>query len=120
MPPLTPFFRYGKHRVDRPFRLFSEDICFYLPRSRNEFYVVVKKNACGIDESMRVLASFSFQACGVCFMQRPPTFVFERLLSLVKIGLTANRVFLITLPRSVKPSFTTKGHDQGVLKRKNY
>ena len=50
----------------------------------------------------------------------PPTFVLERLLSLVKIALTANRVFLKTLPRSVKTSFMTKGHGQGVLKRKNY
>ena len=39
---------------------------------------------------------------------------------LVKIALIANRVFLKTLPRSVKTSFMTKGHGQGVLKRKNY
>ena len=36
------------------------------------------------------------------------------------IALTANRVFFKTLPRSVKTSFMTKGHGQGVLKRKNY
>ena len=50
----------------------------------------------------------------------PPTFVLERLLSLVKIALIANRVFFKTSPRSVKTSFMTKGHGQGVLKRKNY
>ena len=38
--------------------------------------------------------------------------------SLVKITLIANRVFFKTLPRSVKMSFMTKGHGQGVLKRK--
>ena len=48
----------------------------------------------------------------------PPTFVLERLLSLVKIALIANRVFFKTLPRSVKMSCMTKGHGQGVLKRK--
>ena len=45
----------------------------------------------------------------------PPTFVLERLLSLVKIALIANRVFFKTSPRSVKTSFMTKGHGQGVL-----
>ena len=50
----------------------------------------------------------------------PPTFTLERLLSLVKIAFIANRVFFKTLPRSVKTSFMTKGHGQGVLKRKNY
>ena len=50
----------------------------------------------------------------------PPTFVLERLLSLVKIALIANRVFFKILPRSVKTSVMTKGHGQGVLKRKNY
>ena len=39
---------------------------------------------------------------------------------LVKIALIANRVFFKTLPRSVKTSFMTKSHGQGVLKRKNY
>ena len=29
-------------------------------------------------------------------------------------------VFFKTLPRSVKTNFMTKGHGQGVLKRKNY
>ena len=79
---MTAFLRYGKHRVERPFRLlmkFSEDICFYLPRSRNEFYVVVKKNACGVDEGRDVLALFTFRACGVCFMQRPPYFRFGKI-----------------------------------------
>ena len=57
----------------------------------------------------------AFVLCG-----DPPTFVLERLLSLVKIALIANRVFFKTLPRSVKMSFMTKGHSQGVLKRKNY
>ena len=38
----------------------------------------------------------------------------------VKIALIANMVFFKTLPRSVKTSFMTKGHGQGVLKRKNY
>ena len=42
------------------------------------------------------------------------------LLKIVKIALIANRVFFKTLPRSVKTSFMTKGHGQGVLKRKSY
>ena len=54
------------------------------------------------------------------YAEIPPTFVLERLLSLVKIALIANRVFFKTLPRSVKTSFMTKDHGQGVLKRKNY
>ena len=37
---------------------------------------------------------------------------------LVKIALIANMVFFKTLPRSVKTSFMTKGHGQGVLKSK--
>ena len=41
-------------------------------------------------------------------------------LCIVKIALIANRVFFKTLPRSDKTSFMTKGHGQGVLKRKNY
>ena len=40
------------------------------------------------------------------------------MLSLLKIALIANRVFFKTLPRSVKTSFMTKGHGQGVLKCK--
>ena len=44
----------------------------------------------------------------------------NRVFFLVKIALIANRVFFKTLPRSVKTSFMTKGHGQGVLKRKNY
>ena len=39
---------------------------------------------------------------------------------LVKIALIVNRVFFKTLSRSVKTNFMTKGHGQGVLKRKNY
>ena len=58
---------------------FSEDIRFYLPKSRDEFYVVVKKNACGIDGGRWVLASFTFHACGVCFMQTPPYFRFGKI-----------------------------------------
>ena len=38
----------------------------------------------------------------------------------MEIALIANRVFFKTLPRSVKISFMTKGHGQGVLKHKNY
>ena len=49
-----------------------------------------------------MLASFTFRACGVCFMQRPPTFVLEKLLSLVKIALLANRVFLKPYPEVLK------------------
>ena len=40
--------------------------------------------------------------------------------SFMTIALIANRVFFKTLPRSGKTSFMTKGHGQGVLKRKNY
>ena len=38
----------------------------------------------------------------------------------VTIALIANRVFFKTLHRSIKTSFMTKGHGQGVFKRKNY
>ena len=41
-------------------------------------------------------------------------------LYLVKIALIVNRIFFKTLPRSVKTSFMTKGHGQGVPKCKNY
>ena len=58
---------------------FSEDICFSLPRSRNEFYVVVKKNAYRIDGGRCVLTLLKFRACGVCFMQRPPYFRFGKI-----------------------------------------
>ena len=66
--------------------------------------------------------SFIYISCmrRLFYADTPPTFVLERLLSLVKITLIANRVFFKTLPRSVKTSFMTKGHGQGVLKRKNY
>ena len=49
------------------------------------------------------------------FYAETPYFRFE-----VKIALIAKRVFFKTLPRSVKTSFMTKGHGQGVLKCKNY
>ena len=66
--------------------------------------------------------SFIYFSCmrRLFYAETPTTFVLERLLSLVKIALIANRVFFKTLPRSVKTSFMTKGHGQGVLKRKNY
>ena len=40
----------------------------------------------------------------------PPTFSWDRLLSLVEIALIAKRVFLKTLARSVNTSFLTNGH----------
>ena len=68
-----------------------------------------------------MLALFTFRACGVCFMQRPPYFRFGKIVIFSKDRIDSEyRVFFKTLPRSVKTSFMTKGHGQGVLKRKNY
>ena len=46
---------------------------------------------------------------------RPPTFVLESLLSLIKIALIENRFFFKTLPRSINARFMLKGGVQGVL-----
>ena len=48
------------------------------------------------------------------------TFFLERLLSLVKIALIANKAFFKSLSRSICTSFMIKGGRQGVLKCKNY
>ena len=45
----TRFNISGQGFKKDPIHYQCYDICFYLPRSRNEFYVVVKKNVCGID-----------------------------------------------------------------------
>ena len=63
---------------------------------------------------------FTFRACSDCFLQRPPTFVLERLLSLVKRALIANSFFLKILSKSIYTSNLIKGGGQGGLKRKNY
>ena len=60
--------------------------------------------------------AFTSQILGVsnfCVLEHPDHEL------LVKIALIANRVFFKILPRSVKTSFMTKVHSQGVLKRKN-
>ena len=84
--------------------------------------MIVKTNAFGIDGCRLVLGFFffSFQACSGCFLQRPPTFVLEILLSVVKTSLIANMGFFKTLSRSIYTSFMIKGGGQDVLKRKNY
>ena len=47
-----------------------------------------------------------------------PTFILERLLSLVTIALIANRVFFKTLSRRVNTSFMIWGYGQGVQNAK--
>ena len=54
------------------------------------------------------------------FCREPPTFVLERLLSLVKRALIANSIFFKTLSKSIYTSNTIKGGGQGGLKCKNY
>ena len=56
----------------------------------------------------------------IVFCRNPPTFVLERLLSLVKRALIANGVFLKTLSKSIYTSNMINGGGQGGLKRKTY
>ena len=91
---------------------FLEKICFYLTRSWIDIFVIVKTNR--IDGSRLVLGLFHNSSID------PPTFVLERLLSLVKRALMANSVFFKTLSKSIYTSNMIKGGGQGGLKRKNY
>ena len=52
----------------------------------------------------------------IVFCREASTFGLERLLSCVKIALTANRVFFQTLPRSIYKSFMIKGSGQGMIR----
>ena len=65
---------------------FLEEICFYLTISRNNIFVIVKRNVFGIDGGRLVLGLFHthFEHVAIVFCRDPPTFVLERLLSLVK------------------------------------
>ena len=99
---------------------FLEEICFYLTRSWIDIFVIVKTNVFGIDGGRLVLGLFQFRACSDCFLQRPHTFVFERLLSLEKRALMANSVFFKTFSKSIYTSNMIKGGGQGGLKHKNY
>ena len=56
----------------------------------------------------------------IVFCRDPPTFILERLLSLVKRALIVNSVFFKTLSNSIYTSNVIKGGGQGGLKRKNY
>ena len=59
--------------------------------------MIVKTNAFGIDAGRsvwsRVRFVLHFEHVAFVFCRDPPTFVFERLLSCVKIAVIANRVF---------------------------
>ena len=99
---------------------FLEEICFYLTRSWIDIFVIVKTNVFVIDGYRQVLVCFTFRACSVCFLQRPPTFVLERLLSLVQTALIAKSVFFKTLSKSIYTSNMIKGGGHGGLERKNH
>ena len=74
---------------------FLEEICFYLTRSRNNIFVIVKTNVFGIDGGRLVLGLFHISSMLRLFSaETPPTFVLERL-SLVKRALIANSVFFL-------------------------
>ena len=90
-----------------------DEICFYLTRSRNNLFVIVKTNGANI----RFVSHFEHVA--IVFCRDPPTFVLERLLSFVKRALIANSVFFKTLSKSIHISNMIKGGGQGGLKRKN-
>ena len=100
-----------------------EEICFYLTRSRNNILVILKTNVFGVDGGM-AMASIRFvshfQHVAIVFCRDPPTFVLERLLSLVKRALIANSVFFKTLSKSIYTSNMIKGGGQGGLKCKKY
>ena len=68
--------------------------------------------------SIRFVSHFEYVA--IVFCRNPPTFVLERLLSLVKRALIANSVFFKTLSKSIYTSNMIKGTGQGGLKRQNY
>ena len=54
----------------------------------------------------------------IVFCRDPPTFLLERLLSLVNRALTANSVFFNTLSESIYASDIIKGVVKGVLNAK--
>ena len=61
-----------------------------------------------------------FEHVAIVFCRDSPTFVLERLLSLVKRALIANSVFFKTLSKSIYTSNLIIGGGQGGLKRKYY
>ena len=71
----------------------------------------------GIDGGRFVLGLFYISSM-TDFLQRPPIFVLERLLSCVKIALIANKVLFKTLSKSIYASFMTRGSSQCVLNAK--
>ena len=83
----------------------------------------MKTNVFGIDGGRSILVFFYFEHVAIFFCSRDPppfTFVLERLLFLVKIAETANRVFYKTFSRSIYTSAIINGGGQVVLKRKKY
>ena len=58
---------------------FLEEICFYLTRSRNNIFVIVKTNVFGIDGGRLVLGLFHISAFIDSFLQRPPYFRFGKI-----------------------------------------
>ena len=73
--------------LDQKFRLWMkclEVICSYLTRSWTHVFVIVKTNAFGI-EGGRIVFFLHFEHVAFVFCRDPSTFVFERLLSCVKI-----------------------------------
>ena len=82
--------------------------------------MIVKTNVFGaMEEGRVVLGLFYISSMSRSFLQRPPTFVLERL-SLVKIALIANRVFFKNLSRSIYTRLLIRSGGEGVLKCKNY
>ena len=103
---------------------FLGEFCFYLIRLWNDIFVMVKVNVFGMDGGRLVLGVFftfrgfffTFRACRFCFLQRPSTFILERLLSCVKIALIVKRVCFKcfkTLSRSIYTHVIIEGSDKG-------
>ena len=103
--------------LDQNFRLCLREICFYLRRSWNEIFVIVKTIVFRIDGSRFVFFFLHFKHVAFVFCSDPLTFDLERLLSCVKIALTANRVYFEPYPE-VFISFMIRGSGEGVLRRK--
>ena len=84
--------------LDQKFRLRMkclEVICSYLTRAWTHVFVIVKTNAIdpGSMESVSIRFVLHFEHVAFVFCRDSSTFVFERLLSCLKIALIANRVF---------------------------
>ena len=94
---------------------FLEEICFYLIRSWNDIFVIVKTNVFMFDGGRLVLGLFHISSIWRLFSAETPYFRFGKIVFLSKESIDSE-----TLSKSIYTSNMIEGGGQGGLKRKNY